>query len=62
MKIDCRKCEHFFITWETGKPYGCKGFGFKSGRIPSIEVLESSGRECLKFTPVKQKIRLPDKK
>ncbi|HPI37666.1 MAG TPA: hypothetical protein PK397_06950 [Ignavibacteriaceae bacterium] len=31
-------------------PYGCKGLGFKSLKMPAYEVFAASGRECLKFT------------
>jgi hypothetical protein len=51
MPIDCRKCEHFKITWIKEQPYGCKLFGFKSKVIPSREVFITSGKECVKFTP-----------
>ncbi len=53
MAVDCRKCEHFRITWEKNRPYACKAFGFKSLKIPSAEVLINSGRECLKFSQKK---------
>ncbi len=48
-KIDCRKCAHFFVTWDKKRPYGCKGFGFKSRSIPSLDVFSSSGHDCLQF-------------
>lgn len=50
MAVDCRRCNHFKVTWEKDRPYSCKIFGFKSKRMPSVEVLLSSGTECLKFS------------
>ncbi len=46
---NCRQCEYFYVTWDNNKPYGCKAFGFKSQRMPSVEVFEASGKLCLKF-------------
>ena len=47
--IDCRKCVHFFVTWEKNCPYGCKSYGFKGPQIPSIVVKSSSGESCKFF-------------
>lgn len=49
--INCFKCKNFAITWDKNKPYGCNALGFKSKRLPSIEVYKSSGHKCLLFTP-----------
>jgi len=45
-KINCRKCKHYFVTWEQSKPHGCNSYGFKSPQIPSVVVFSSSGIEC----------------
>ncbi len=45
----CIRCEHYYVTWEVGKPHGCRAFGFKSKRMPSWEVKEVSGEMCLRF-------------
>jgi len=37
------------VTWDKSFPYGCAAFNFKAKRLPSAEVLQSSGHECLKF-------------
>lgn len=50
-KIECRKCKHFYITWDKDNPYGCRAMYFKTSRTPSDVVFESSGTICLKFTP-----------
>lgn len=44
--LDCRKCVHFFVTWEKNCPYGCKAYGFKGHQMPSIVVKSSSGERC----------------
>jgi len=49
--INCRKCVFFYITWDKKFPYGCRGLSFRSNRLPSYDVFNSSGMECLKFTP-----------
>lgn len=48
---DCRDCAHYFITWDLAFPYGCRVLNFKSKRLPHLDVLESSGECCLRFTP-----------
>jgi hypothetical protein len=48
-RIDCMKCKHYFVTWDPGAPKGCKAFGFKTKMLPSIIVLQSSGKPCLNF-------------
>lgn len=50
-KIDCMKCRHFYITWDPKFPRGCRTFGFKTQSLPSIQVLNSSGKPCLNFEP-----------
>lgn len=49
--VDCFKCRYFYITWDQSQPKGCKAFGFKTKKLPSLVVFESSGEKCLKFTP-----------
>ena len=48
-RINCRRCEFYFVTWEKGKPHGCKAYGFKSPQIPSLVVFQSSGTDCSMF-------------
>jgi hypothetical protein len=48
-KIVCQKCKFYFVTWIQGKPHGCKAYGFKSAKIPSMVVKQSSGIECTLF-------------
>lgn len=53
-KIDCRACGNFYITWDKDMPYGCKAHAFKSARIPSVVVFQSSGMDCLLYSPKKK--------
>ncbi|PHS58138.1 MAG: uracil-DNA glycosylase [Sulfurimonas sp.] len=48
-KINCRRCENYFVTWEAKQPHGCRAYGFKSPQLPSIVVYQSSGFDCSKF-------------
>ncbi|MFP4182058.1 MAG: uracil-DNA glycosylase [Thiohalospira sp.] len=50
-RADCWKCRHHYITWEESFPYGCRALGFKSRRLPVFDVRESSGHDCLYFSP-----------
>lgn len=45
----CRGCRFHYITYEEEWPYGCRAFEFKSRRLPSLVVLESSGEPCRAF-------------
>jgi hypothetical protein len=54
-KIDCHQCRHYHITWDKNLPHGCRAMKFKSKLIPSVVVVQSSGKDCLLFKR-KQKI------
>ena len=60
--IDCFKCKHFYITWEPNNPRGCHAFAFKTRRMPSDVVLETSGEPCLKFLAKEQGVTKEKKK
>ena len=47
---NCYNCVNFFITWDKKFPYGCKAFGMKSKKLPSLEVSQTTGEPCLLFT------------
>ncbi|POZ61942.1 hypothetical protein [Chromobacterium alticapitis] len=47
----CRRCQHYFITYNPAFPYGCRAMGFSSKRLPCLDVQEASGRPCLRFQP-----------
>jgi hypothetical protein len=48
--INCRKCIHYYVTWDPSNPMGCRLFGFKSKRMPSEVVKASSGEPCKGYT------------
>lgn len=47
--IDCRKCKHYYITWDKKFPYGCRAMGFKGREQPCWVVYRSSGIRCQLF-------------
>lgn len=47
--INCFYCEHFYITYETKYPYGCRAMGFKSARMPAVDVYKNSEMDCTLF-------------
>lgn len=48
-QIDCKKCRHYYITWDKSFPYGCRSMDFKSKVMPCISVVDASDMQCLKF-------------
>jgi hypothetical protein len=48
--INCFSCEHFYITYETKFPYGCRKIGFKSARMPAADVYSTSEMDCALFS------------
>lgn len=48
-RINCRRCQFYFVTWQKNQPHGCKAYGFKSQQIPSLVVFQSSGMDCSMF-------------
>ena len=50
-KADCSTCAHYYVTWDTNFPKGCRALGFKSRTSPGCVVYESSGMECQLFEP-----------
>nr|WP_225230029.1 uracil-DNA glycosylase [Ureibacillus galli] len=51
MKVDCFKCQYFRVTWDQQNPRGCNAYQFKSKQLPSLVVKQSSGFDCMQFTP-----------
>ncbi len=48
-KINCYTCKHFYVTWDTKHPRGCRVMGFESKEVPSLVVFHSSGIACTRF-------------
>jgi hypothetical protein len=42
----CRTCKHYRVSWDPRAPHSCSAIGFKSQKLPSLIVYESSGIEC----------------
>ena len=56
MEVICRKCTHYFVTWDKDKPHGCRALGFKSRQAPSRVVRQTTpGMDCQYFKPRPQK-------
>lgn len=51
--INCIKCKHYYITWDSKFPKGCMAYGFKCAEFPSAIVYRSTGEICISFTPKK---------
>jgi hypothetical protein len=49
--VSCRGCKHYRVSWDPRAPHACTAIGFKSQKLPSIVVYESSGIECQMFEP-----------
>lgn len=54
-KILCRKCRHYYITWDEKFPHGCRAMAFKGKTLPSAVVLKNSGTPCYLFEKKAQK-------
>jgi hypothetical protein len=48
-KPNCRKCRHFFITWNPKTPHGCKRYGIESREDPSKIVSMAGLGDCQGF-------------
>lgn len=51
IRINCKLCINYYVTWDNNNPMGCKKFGFKSRIMPSEVVYRSSGALCNGFEP-----------
>ncbi len=49
MRVNCKSCCHYYITWDPRHPYGCRGFKIKSKENPAQLVLRNSGKQCQLF-------------
>ena len=48
-KINCFKCKHLIITWDTKFPKACSLFNFKSAQMPSAVIFANTGTQCEGF-------------
>ena len=51
---DCFRCRSFYVTHDAAQPHGCRTFGFKSVRLPALEVRLTTGRDCPAYEPREQ--------
>ncbi|MCZ7586351.1 MAG: uracil-DNA glycosylase [Deltaproteobacteria bacterium] len=49
----CRRCRHYFVTWDRRFPHGCRALDFKSKTMPCVEVVAASGMPCEVFAQKK---------
>jgi hypothetical protein len=42
----CFGCVYFGITHDPRQPYACQAFGFRSRRLPALDVASHSGEPC----------------
>jgi hypothetical protein len=47
--VNCYHCEYFAVSWDRKFPKTCKFFGFKTNKMPSFSVRQSTGSECIAF-------------
>ncbi len=47
----CRSCKHYRVSWDPAMPHLCVAMDFKSKRLPSLVVYETSGIECQMYEP-----------
>ena len=53
-RIDCLKCENYYVTWDAHFPKGCKIFKVKTKLMPSQLVFEATGAPCEHFLEKKR--------
>jgi len=44
--VNCRRCKHFYITWDKDFPQGCRLYTVKSKQLPCVAVLDATGAPC----------------
>ncbi len=47
----CLQCRHYYITWDSWFPYGCRAMQFKARIMPLMEVRQASEGPCQFFSP-----------
>ena len=59
---NCYKCSHFYVTYKTRFPYGCKAFRVISKKLPYLEVKGISGIDCALFSNRNKNVIIKNKK
>jgi hypothetical protein len=44
--VSCFGCRYFVINHDIRHPYSCQMFGFRTKRLPALDVVASSGKPC----------------
>lgn len=57
-RVNCITCIHYYVTWDKNFPYGCRLFEFKSRKLPSLLVRESTGDKCKNYVEKKKRIMM----
>ena len=50
LRLNCRGCGYFFVTYEPKNPWGCRKFGFKGKNLPAQIVYQATGTQCAYFS------------
>ena len=58
---NCNNCSHFYITYKSNFPYGCKAFGVISKKNPYLEIKKVSGTNCALFSKKKKSVKIFNK-
>ncbi|PIP96524.1 MAG: uracil-DNA glycosylase [Bdellovibrio sp. CG12_big_fil_rev_8_21_14_0_65_39_13] len=45
----CLKCRHYFATYNSLTPRGCKLFQFQTAQIPANVIKRETGEDCQEF-------------
>lgn len=53
-RIDCRRCKHYYVTWDKRFPHGCRSMKFKAKTLPAAAVVNSSRMHCLYYVERKR--------
>ncbi|MFW2367462.1 MAG: hypothetical protein ACN4GW_13680 [Desulforhopalus sp.] len=51
----CLQCKHYFITYDSTRPHGCRAMGFKSKVSPARLVYQTSSLVCQLYESKKQR-------
>tara|TARA_E500000331_G_C16905429_1_gene560974 strand:+ start:31 stop:231 length:201 start_codon:yes stop_codon:yes gene_type:complete len=60
-KNNCSNCSHFYVTYQTKFPYGCRAFGVISKKTPYLEIRKVSGTNCALFSKKKINAKISNK-
>ncbi len=48
--VKCHQCKHYYVTWDSKAPHGCRALNFKSPQLPAKVVQNATpDLECQSF-------------